>query len=106
MIFTKKYSKKELEMWCERFQGEVLDFTNRNLAGFAEKVEDRLKNIENDLHAVGTVTVGLKEDVNLKAKFKKEVVNEILRKARVEIKNEALNVILSNYNYQSPLRID
>lgn len=107
-MFSKKYSKRELWDWVERYERRVLEATNNKLIEFAKSVDSKLLELENDLYQVARLNVRVevlkqaekKEELDvIRTEFAKEAVNEIIRKAKIELKNEALDMLLKNHSY-------
>lgn len=110
MLFSKKYSQKETLYWCNRYENEVLDFTQNLLVNFAESINTKLKDLENELYVVAIANTEfsklgqadkLKEIELIKTVFKKEAVNKLLSKSRVELKNEVLEVLMRLHKYSN-----
>lgn len=109
-MFSKRYSKRELWDWIERYERQVLEATNSRLIEFAKSVETKLLELENDLIQVAKLNVKVevlkqaekKEELDvIRTEFAKEAVNEIIRKAKIELKNEAMEILIANSKYQS-----
>lgn len=108
MIFNKKYTKDQVNRLIEEAVRDVIKYNHYNLTQFTQSIDEKLNGINNDLHIVARAetnysrkkTPELLEDLEtLKTDFAKEAVNKLYQKARLELKNEALDILLKNHSY-------
>lgn len=88
----------------------MLEATNNKLIEFAKNVDTKLLELENDLYQVAKLNVRVevlkqaekKEELDvIRTEFAREAVNQIIRKAKIELKNEAMEILIANSKYQS-----